>query len=181
VQALEAIKLIVGAGEPLVGRLLLFDALGMRFRELTLVKDPDCPLCGARPSIHELVVYEAFCAAGSPSQAAPAPGGGALEVGARELKAELDAGRRLVLLDVREPFEWEICRIAGSRLVPLGELPARVEELDPAAAVVTICHTGVRSLDAARFLRSRGIPDARSLRGGVAAWAETVDRTMGTY
>ncbi len=179
VQALEAIKLILGAGEPLIGRLLLFEALGMRFRELTLEKDPDCPLCGARPSIHELVDYEAFCGVGAGP--AVAPDGGALEVEAPALKAELAAGRELLLIDVREPFEWEICRIAGSRLVPLGELPGRLEELAPGAAIVTICHTGVRSLDAARFLRSRGIADVRSLRGGVAAWAETVDRTMARY
>ncbi len=179
VQALEAIKLILGAGEPLIGRLLLFEALSMRFRELALEKDPDCPLCGTRPSIRELVDYEAFCGVGT--GAAVAPDGGVLEVEPRALKAELEAGRKLVLIDVREPFEWEICHIAGSRLVPLGELPRRFEELEPAAPVVTICHTGVRSLDAARFLRSRGIADVRSLSGGVAAWAERVDPAMAKY
>ncbi len=179
VQALEAIKLILGAGEPLIGRLLLFEALSMRFRELALEKDPDCPLCGTRPSIRELVDYEAFCGVGA--GAAVAPDGGVLEVEPRALKAELEAGRKLVLIDVREPFEWEICHIAGSRLVPLGELPRRFEELEPAAPVVTICHTGVRSLDAARFLRSRGIADVRSLSGGVAAWAERVDPAMAKY
>ncbi len=178
-QALEAIKLILGVGETLVGRLLLFEALSMRFRELTLEKDPDCPLCGARPSIRELVDYEAFC--GMPAAEGAATPGTGLEVTPRALAAELKAGRALVLVDVREPFEWGICRIAGSRLVPLGELPGRVQEFPDSASIVTICHTGVRSLDAARFLRSRGIADVRSLRGGVAAWADEIEPGMARY
>ena len=178
IQALEALKLLLGVGTTLVGRLLLFEALGLRFRELTLEKDPGCPLCGERASITGLVDYEAFC--GVPGASASGPDEG-LEVTARALAAEIEAGRSLVLLDVREPFEWEICRIAGSRLVPLGELPQHLGEIDRGASVVTICHTGVRSLDAARFLRERGIAGARSLRGGVAAWAEDVDRTMARY
>jgi sulfur-carrier protein adenylyltransferase/sulfurtransferase len=180
-QALEAIKLILGVGDTLVGRLLLFEALGMRFRELTLERDPACPLCGEHPSIHELVDYEAFCGVPGASAERVAEEAGGLEVSARALAAELQAGRPLVLLDVREPFEWEICRIAGSRLVPLGELPGRVQELDPAGAIVTICHTGMRSLDAARFLRARGIADVRSLRGGVMSWAQDVDPGMARY
>ena len=176
-QALEAMKLILGAGETLVGRLLLLDALRLRFRELVLEKDPDCPLCGAHPSIHELVDYDAFCgvSAAAPEEMI------SLEVEARALDAELRAGSPLVLVDVREPFEWEICRIPGSVLMPLGDVPRRFAELDRAASIITICHTGVRSLDAARFLRSRGIARARSLRGGVAAWAEQVDRSMARY
>lgn len=180
-QALEALKLVLGLGETLVGRLVLFDALRMRFRELALDKDPDCPLCGTRPTIRELVDYEAFCGVAADPAAAAAARPGGLEVEARALKAELDAGAPVVLLDVREPFEWEICRIPGSRLMPLGEVPRRVGELDPAAAVVTVCHTGVRSLDAAQFLRSRGIANARSLRGGVAVWAREIDPEMATY
>ena len=176
-QALEAIKLVLGIGETLVGRLLLIDALKLRFRELVLEKDPACPLCGAQPSIRELIDYEAFCGVG----AAAVPVETSLEVGPRALDAERRAGHPLVLVDVREPFEWEICRIPGSILMPLGELPRRVAELDPGAAVVTVCHTGVRSLDAARFLRGRGIANARSLRGGVAAWADEVDRSMARY
>jgi molybdopterin/thiamine biosynthesis adenylyltransferase/rhodanese-related sulfurtransferase len=176
-QALEAMKLILGAGETLVGRLLLFDALKLRFRELALEKDPDCPLCGAHPSIRELIDYEVFCGVGAAAERAEV----SLEIEARALDAELRAGKRLLLVDVREPFEWEICRVPGSLLMPLGEVPRRFSELDPGAAVVTVCHTGVRSLDAARFLRSRGIANVRSLRGGVAAWAERVDPSMAKY
>jgi molybdopterin/thiamine biosynthesis adenylyltransferase/rhodanese-related sulfurtransferase len=178
IQALETIKLLLGAGETLVGRLLLFDALKLQFRELALERDPECPLCGARPSIRELVDYEAFCGVGAGATAGGVQG---LEIGPGALRAELETGRKLQLVDVREPFEWEICRIGGSVLVPLGELPARIGEIEPGAAVVTICHTGVRSLEAARYLRSRGFADARSLRGGVAMWAAEVEPTMAKY
>jgi sulfur-carrier protein adenylyltransferase/sulfurtransferase len=176
-QALEALKLVLGVGETLVGRLLLVDALKLRFRELALEKDPECPLCGEHPSIHELVDYEAFCGVGAAAEPEPL----AIEVEPRALDAELRSGTGPILVDVREPFEWEICRIPGSLLMPLGELPQRFSELDPRAAVVTVCHTGMRSLDAARFLRSRGIARVRSLRGGVAGWADQVDRTMAKY
>jgi adenylyltransferase/sulfurtransferase len=176
-QALEALKLVLGTGETLVGRLVLFDALRMRFRELALEKDPDCPLCGTRPRIRELIDYEAFCGVG----AAAGPVETELEVDVASVDRERRAGRPVVLVDVREPFEWEICRIPGSILVPLGRLGERYAEIDPAAPVVTVCHTGVRSLDAARFLRSRGIANARSLKGGVAAWAREIDPEMATY
>ena len=176
-QALEALKLVLGVGETLVGRLLLIEALKLRFRELALEKDPDCPLCGERPTIHELIDYEAFCGVG----AASAPVDAGLEVGVAAFDAERRAGKPVVLVDVREPFEWEICRIEGSVLVPLGDLPRRFAELDPRTPVVTVCHTGVRSLEAARFLRSRGFAGARSLRGGVAAWASEIDPTMARY
>jgi adenylyltransferase/sulfurtransferase len=176
-QALEALKLVLGTGETLVGRLVLFDALRMRFRELALEKDPDCPLCGTRPRIRELIDYEAFCGVG----AAAGPVETELEVDVASVDRERRAGRPVVLVDVREPFEWEICRIRGSILVPLGQLGERYAEIDPAAPVVTVCHTGVRSLDAARFLRSRGIANARSLKGGVAAWAREIDPEMATY
>jgi len=177
IQALEAIKLILGAGETLVGRLLLLDALRMKFREMVLEKDPDCPLCGARPSIRGLIDYEAFCGVG----AAVAPAVQELEVRPGALHAELARGRKMQLVDVREPFEWKIGHIEGSVLIPLGELPSRLEELDRRVPVVAICHTGRRSLDAARFLRSRGFGDARSLNGGVADWAVEVDPTMTRY
>jgi adenylyltransferase/sulfurtransferase len=180
-QALEAIKLVLGIGEPLVGRLLMFDALAVRFHEIAVEKDPACPLCGARPEITSLVDYDVFC--GTPR----APAGG-LEHGERDLEIDvvaLDAarraGERLVLVDVREPVEWEICRIAGSVLIPLRELPARAGEIDRAADVVTVCHTGRRSLTAARLLRAAGVPSAVSLRGGVDAWARLVDPTMPRY
>jgi adenylyltransferase/sulfurtransferase len=179
IQALEAIKLILGSGDSLVGRLLLFDALRLKFREVELAKDPDCPVCGLRPTIKQLIDYEAFCGVGS--VAAQAAGENELEVGPAALRAEMSGGRKLQLVDVREPFEWEICHIDGSVLIPLGDLPSRTGELDVCRPVVTICHTGRRSLDAARFLKSRGIADVRSLHGGVAVWAEEVDPEMTKY
>ena len=177
-QAAEAIKLVLGVGEPLVGRLLAFDALRVRFRELSVPKDPTCPLCGERPSIRALVDYDAFCGAGSermPSGAAP------LEIGVQELAKERQGGTAVFLLDVRERFEFEICRIAGSVLIPLGQLPSRLREVPADAEVVTICHTGLRSLAATRFLRDAGVSRARSLRGGVEAWALHVDPAMPRY
>ena len=179
IQALEAIKLVLAEGDSLVGRMLLFDALRLKFREMALEKDPDCPLCGPHPSIRGLIDYEAFCGVGP--AAAPSAAEQALEVLPRALRAELGAGRKVQLVDVREQFEWEICHIAGSVLIPLGKLPARLAELKGDAPVVAICHTGRRSLDAARFLKSRGFADARSLNGGVALWAEEVDPEMPRY
>jgi molybdopterin/thiamine biosynthesis adenylyltransferase/rhodanese-related sulfurtransferase len=177
IQALEAIKLLLGVGETLVGRLLLFDALKLRFREMALEKDPDCPLCGRRPSIRRLIDYEAFCGVGAASDSNTNP----MEVRARALRLELQSGKKLQLVDVREAFEWKICRIEGSVLIPLGDLPERMDEIERAGSIVTICHTGRRSLDAAHFLKSRGVADVRSLRGGVAGWAEEVEPEMVRY
>ena len=179
IQAMEALKLVLGVGEPLLGRLLVFDALRMRFREMEVARDPDCPLCGERPTITGLVDYDAFC--GVPAAGAPAARSDALEVDVEALDAERRAGKDLVLVDVREPYEWEICRIAGSVLIPLRELAARVGEIAADADVVAVCHTGLRSLTAARFLREAGIRGARSLRGGVEAWARRVDPAMARY
>jgi len=177
-QAAEAIKLVLGVGEPLIGRLLAFDAMRVSFRELSVPKDPACPLCGERPSITELIDYDAFCGAGSE----PMPSDEArLEIGARELAKERQGGRAVFLLDVREGFEFEICRIPGSVLIPLGQLPSRLREVPAAAEVVTVCHTGQRSLAAARLLRDAGVSRARSLRGGVEAWALSVDPAMPRY
>ncbi len=177
-QALEALKLVLGEGDTLVGRLLLFDALRLKFREMALEKDPDCPLCGKAPTITALIDYEAFCGVGA--GAAPAAEQ-ELEVRPRQLRSELGAGRKLRLVDVREPFEWRICHIEGSVLIPLGTLAERLGELERGVPIVTICHTGRRSLDAARFLRGRGFADARSLNGGVELWAEEVDSSMTRY
>lgn len=177
-QALEALKLVLGIGEPLLGRLLVFDALAMRFREITAGKDPGCPLCGERREITALVDYDAFC--GMP----PAPTDAAergLEIEVGVLDAARRAGERIALVDVREPMEWAICRIPGSVLIPLRELPARLGEIDRSGEVVTVCHTGRRSLTAARLLRTAGVPSAASLRGGVDAWARLVDPTMPRY
>lgn len=177
-QAAEAIKLVLGVGEPLIGRLLAFDVMRVRFRELSVPKDPACPLCGERPSITELIDYDALCGAGSepmPRDEAP------LEIGVPELAQERQGGKAVFLLDVRERFEYEICRIPGSVLIPLGQLPSRLREVPADAEVVTVCHTGQRSLVAARLLRDAGRSRARSLRGGVEAWALSVDPAMPRY
>ncbi len=177
-QAAEAIKLILGVGEPLVGRLLVLDVLAMRFRELALTKDASCPLCGERPTVRSLIDYDAFCGAAAPqSPREPMT----MELSATALKEELARGTRIVLLDVREPWECELCLIEGSVPVPMGELPERLEELDKSATIVTICHKGSRSLQAARFLKASGFADARSLRGGVESWAVNVDPGMTRY
>ena len=176
IQALETIKLIIGAGDSLIGRLVLFDALKLRFRELKLRKDPSCPICGDHPTIHELIDYEAFCGIG----AAPAYQGP--EVVAEQLKEERDEkGDDLVLIDVREPHEWEIAHIDGARLIPLGQLPDRIGELDGHAEIVTYCHKGVRSMKALEILRGAGFGKVRSLAGGVDAWASRIEPGMARY
>jgi molybdopterin/thiamine biosynthesis adenylyltransferase/rhodanese-related sulfurtransferase len=174
-QAMEAIKLLLGIGEPLVGRLMLFDALRMQFRELALQKDPACPLCGEAPSLHELIDYDAFC--GMAEVEAPL----GLEVTPVELREEMSAGKKPVLIDVREVQEWELVRLEGARLVPLATLPGIVDSLDPASDIVAYCHTGVRSLRAASFLRSAGLPRARSLAGGIERWALEIEPGMVRY
>ena len=176
VQALETIKWIIGAGDSLVGRLLLFDALKLRFRELQLRKDPACPVCGENPSIHELIDYEVFCGIGAePSYAGP-------EISAEELRREMDEkGSNLVLIDVREPHEWEIAHIQGARLIPLGQLPERLGELDGHAEIVTHCHHGARSMKALQVLKGAGFSRVRSLAGGIDAWADRIEVGMPRY
>jgi sulfur-carrier protein adenylyltransferase/sulfurtransferase len=176
IQALETIKLIIGAGDTLIGRLVLFDALKLKFRELKLRKDPDCPLCGEHPTIHELIDYEAFCGIG----AAPAYQGP--EIVVEQLKDELaDKGDELVLVDVREPHEWEIAHIEGAQLIPLGQLPDRINELDGHAEIVTYCHKGSRSMKALEILRGAGHSRVRSLAGGIDAWAARIEPGMARY
>lgn len=174
-QALETIKLILGAGDSLVGRLLLFDALRLRFRELALRKDPGCPICGTNPTIRELIDYEAFCGIGAePAYAGP-------EITVEELEAELDAGKPLVVVDVREPHEWEIVHLDGAHLIPLSQLPDRLGELDGHAEIVTHCHHGARSMKALEILRGAGFGKVRSLRGGIDTWAERIDPELARY
>jgi adenylyltransferase/sulfurtransferase len=173
-QALEAIKLVLGVGDPLIGRLLLFDALGLRFRELALRKDPDCPLCGPAPTITALIDYEVFCGIGAPS-----PSGA--EITTRELQAALAGDPTTAILDVREPHEFEIAHLPGTTLIPLRELPARLAELDAHSNLVVLCHHGVRSLQAVEVLRAAGFDRARSLAGGIDAWAEEVDPSVARY
>jgi len=178
IQAMETIKLILGAGEPLVGRLLLFDALAMRFRELKLRKNPDCPVCGEHPTLKKLIDYEEFC--GIRGEEAPAMTDGIQEISATELKARQDRGDKLFILDVREPHEYQICNLNG-KLIPLGELPRRVNELDSSVEMVVHCRSGKRSADAIHFLQTAGFKKLLNLKGGVLAWADEVDPRMPKY
>ena len=176
IQALETIKLIIGAGDSLIGRLVLFDALKLKFRELKLRKDPDCPICGKNPTIHELIDYEAFCGIGAE------PDYSGVEISVEEFRKERESkGADLVLVDVREPHEWEIAHIAGARLIPLGQLPDRLAELDGHAEIVTQCHKGSRSMKALEILRGAGFGKVRNLAGGIDAWAERVEPGMARY
>jgi molybdopterin/thiamine biosynthesis adenylyltransferase/rhodanese-related sulfurtransferase len=174
IQATEALKLILGIGEALIGRFLVYDALKMRFRELKLPKDPDCPICGTRPTITELREYSAYC---TPRDADA--GADAMTVG--ELKARIDTGRAPVILDVREASEAAICSLPGARLIPLGELPRRLEELDAAAEIVVHCKSGARSARAVTLLREKGFGRATNLTGGILRWIAEVDRSMPSY
>ncbi len=230
IQAVETVKLILERGEPLIGRLLLFDALAMRFRDVKIRKSPECPLCGDHPTIDRLIDYEEFCGVRGPAAGAggagsapgaggaasaggtggtgggtgargggAAPGAGgtggaggtatparapapaAAEISPRELKAALER-RAVTLIDVREPAEWAIARIEGARLIPLGELPARLAELPPDGDVVLYCHHGVRSLRARAFLmQSAGCERVWSLRGGIDAWSAEIDPRVPRY
>ncbi len=175
IQGLEAIKLALGKGETLAGRLLLFDALKLEFRELALRRDPDCPVCGDNPSVRQLIDYEAFCGVGAE------PSAEGLEVSVTDVARARADNPDLEIVDVRERVEWDICHIEGSRLVPLGELPDRLGELDGHREIVTVCHTGVRSLRALEILKAAGFRQVRSMLGGVHAWAEEVDPSMPRY
>ena len=178
IQAMETIKLILGTGEPLVGRLLLFDALAMRFRELKLKRNPECPVCGDHRTITKLIDYEEFC--GIRGEEAPAMTDGIQEITARELKMRQDRGDKLFILDVREPHEYQICNLNG-KLIPLGELPRRVNELDSSVEMVVHCRSGKRSADAIHFLQTAGFKKLWNLKGGVLAWADEVDPKMPKY
>ncbi len=187
IQALETIKLLLGVGDSLTGRLLVLDGLKLSFRELALRKDPACPVCGSHPSVRQLIDYEAFCGV---------PGGvegpdGTSEISPHELAERLgvrastggpaDPAADLQLVDVREPFELELCRLEGAAHIPLGELPRRLNELDPRREIVTICHHGHRSLRAREILKGAGFSRVRSLRGGLDAWAREVDPNLPRY
>ena len=176
-QATEAIKLILGVGEPLIGRLLLIDALNMKFRELRLRKNPDCPVCGAHPTITKLIDYNEFC--GIRGEEKPVETG-VPEIQVEELKRRLDAGDDLFVLDVREPHEYQICNLGGY-LIPLGDLPKRVSELDSSREIVAHCRSGVRSGKAVTFLRQAGFTKVHNLAGGILAWADRVDPKMPKY
>jgi sulfur-carrier protein adenylyltransferase/sulfurtransferase len=179
IQATETLKLLLGVGDPLIGRFLIFDALRMKFRELKLRKDPDCPVCGVNPTVRELIDYEQFCGV-APAAATEAGGGDGRDITARDLKARLDRNDRVVVLDVREPQEYQINRIEGSVLIPLGELPQRYAELDPGVELIAQCKSGVRSAKAAEFLRQKGYR-VRNLTGGILGWIDAVDPSQPKY
>lgn len=178
IQAVETLKLIIGKGEPLIGRLLLFDALAMRFRELKLRKNPDCPVCGGHPTVTKLIDYLQFC--GIRGEEAPAPETNLPEITPRELKTRLDRGDDLFLLDVREPHEFQICNLGG-HLIPLGDLSRRVSELDSSLEIVAHCRSGKRSAEAVGFLRKAGFRKIWNLKGGILAWSDDVDPTVPKY
>ena len=180
-QATEAIKVILGIGEPLIGRFLIFDALKMRFRELKLRKDPDCPVCGEHPTVTQLIDYEQFCGIAPAAQAAALAPEAEDEATVEELKTRLDHQESFLLLDVREPQEFEICRIPGSVLIPLGDLPSRLSELEGRDDMIVHCKSGVRSGKAVRLLRKAGYSKARNLKGGILTWIDRIDPTLPKY
>jgi sulfur-carrier protein adenylyltransferase/sulfurtransferase len=183
IQATEAIKLILGVGEPLIGRFLIYDALKMRFRELKLRKDPECPVCGTHPTVTKLIDYEQFCGIRPEPAVAQASGAGVnqWETTSVDLKKRLDAGDDVLVLDVREPNEYQICRIPGSVLIPLGELPRRYAELPTDKDIVTHCKMGGRSAKATEFLQSVGFKRVQNLRGGILDWIDKVDPSQPKY
>ncbi|MFQ6010669.1 MAG: molybdopterin-synthase adenylyltransferase MoeB [Nitrososphaerales archaeon] len=176
-QAVEVIKLLLGKGEPLIGRLVVFDALKMQQRQFKLRKDPNCPVCGKSPTVKKLIDYEAFCGVGTASQ----EGSSSPDTSVEELKSRLDKKEDLVILDVREPVEYEICNLPNSTLIPLGQLPDRVNELNTSDEIVALCHMGTRSAQAVQFLSGLGFKKIRNLRGGINAWATNIDTEMPKY
>ena len=182
IQATETVKLVLGIGEPLIGRLVLYDALAMRFRELKLRRNPECPVCGDHPTITKLIDYQEFC--GIPNQQhqeAPMAGGIDGDIDPVEVKAKIDRGDRFVLLDVREPHEYQICNIPQAKLIPLGDLPKRVNELDSADEIVAHCKSGMRSAKAVDFLKQAGFKKVRNMKGGILAWSDKVDPSVPKY
>jgi sulfur-carrier protein adenylyltransferase/sulfurtransferase len=178
IQATETVKLILGIGEPLVGRLLLYDALAMRFRELKLRRNPECPVCGDHPTIKQLIDYQEFC--GIPNQQhEPAAAEG--DIDPVEVKAKIDRGDPFVLIDVREPHEYQICSIPQAKLIPLGDLPKRVNELDSASEIIAHCKSGMRSAKAVEFLKQAGFRKVRNMKGGILAWSDKVDPSVPKY
>ncbi len=180
IQATETIKLILGIGEPLIGRFLIFDALRMKFRELKLRKDPDCPVCGTHPTVTQLIDYEQFCGV-TPAAPESITVNNATEITSVELKQRMDRGEKPMIVDVREPNEYQICRIPGSELIPLGDVPKRFGELDPNEEVIVHCKSGVRSARAADFLRSVGFKRVLNLKGGILDWIDKVDPSQAKY
>ena len=178
VQATEAVKLILGTGEPLVGRLVLYDALAMRFRELKLRRNPECPVCGDHPTVTKLIDYQEFCGFGRGEEPVVETTG---DIEPTEVKQKIDRGDNFVLIDVREPHEYQICNIPSARLIPLGELPKRVNELNTADEIVAHCKSGMRSAKAVEFLKQAGFKRVRNMKGGILAWSDKVDPSVPKY
>ena len=186
IQATEALKLILGVGEPLVGRLVTFDALAMRFEEITLARNPDCSVCGERPTIRELTEYEGYCEGADQARDTKAPSArsheaGDVDITVEELKARLDSGDDVVLLDVREPHERFICDLPSSTLIPMAEIPRRMDEIDRQRDVVVYCRSGARSSRVVAFLRRQGFERVMNLRGGMLDWIDRIDPTQPKY
>jgi len=173
-QAIETIKLIVGIGEPLIGRLLHFNALKVKFRELNLRRDLQCPVCGDTPTIFSPIDYDQFCGVRNDNEAIAA-------ISVHELKRKMDACEALELIDVREPFEYEIARIDGAKLIPLGEIAERTDELQREQPIVVHCHSGKRSAQAVQLLQQRGFRNVYNLEGGIDAWSEQIDPAVPKY
>jgi adenylyltransferase/sulfurtransferase len=175
VQANQALSIALGRGAPLAGKLLLFNGLDTSFNELKIRKNPGCPVCGSKPRITKLIDYEEFCGVSRGALA------GIPETDPPSLKVAIDGGKAPFLLDVREPYEYMLCHIEGAKLIPLGQLPGRLSELDKQSDIVVYCHSGERSASAARLLKNSGFGKVTNLKGGIKAWAEQVDTRMPTY
>lgn len=181
IQATEAVKLILGEGEPLIGRLLLYDALQMSFRQFKVRRNPECPICGDNPTITELIDYKQFCGIPAQEEAPVSEAANSGSITPTELKARLDAGESVFILDVRNPPEIEICKIEGSTVIPLPDLPSRFQELDADTEMVVHCKSGMRSQKAIAFLQQQGFTNLKNLTGGILEWASSVDPKMATY
>ncbi len=179
IQATEAIKILLGAGSTLVGRLLLYDAWQMKFQEFKIRRNPKCPLCGTQPTITKLIDYDQFCGVHPPKPEVHTVSAGEMTV--QELKRRMDAGEELTIVDVRNPEEFQLCRIPGSQLLPLPELGKRFGELDPAKEIILHCKSGGRSAKAQQFLREQGFTNTLNLKGGILAWATSIDPSMPKY
>jgi adenylyltransferase/sulfurtransferase len=183
IQATEAVKLILGKGEPLIGRLLHYDALAMTFRTYKVRRNANCPICGENPTIKSLIDYDQFCGIRGEETPKPEERSNAMlsDVTVEELKQRLDRGENVFILDVRNPPEIAICRIEGSTVVPLPDLPQRFRELDIEREIVVHCKSGMRSAKAVAFLREQGYTNVRNLKGGILEWAAKIDKNMPTY